>query len=64
MTNCVILLTVKDMKRAWLFWLSVVGVLAALVIVLHATQVLPLPPAPPYQNGEKQWITPDNPWTW
>ncbi len=35
-----------------------------LIIVLHATRVLPLPPAPPYKNGENQWITPENPWTW
>ena len=52
------------MKRAWLFWLSVVVGLTALVFVLHATKVLPLPAAPPYKNGENQWITPENPWTW
>jgi hypothetical protein len=52
------------MKRAWLIWTTAVVFLGALVVILHATHVLPLPPAPPYVNGEKITVTPRNPWTW
>ncbi len=55
---------VADMKRGWLIWSSVVVFLGILVVILHATHVLPLPPAPPYRNGEQNWVTPKNPWTW
>ncbi len=51
-------------KRAWIIGISAVVGLAAIVIVLHATHVLPLPPAPPYENGEHEMVTPKNPWTW
>jgi hypothetical protein len=53
-----------DMKRAWLMWTAGIALLGALVVVLHATHVLPLPPAPPYRNGDQNLVTPRNPWTW
>jgi len=52
------------MKRGGLVWLSAFVLLAAVVVILHATHVLPLPPAPPYKNGEGVMVTPSNPWTW
>jgi hypothetical protein len=55
---------VVGMKRAWLRWTAVIVFLGALVVVLHATHVLPLPPAPPYRNGDQNLVTPVNPWTW
>jgi len=52
------------MRRAWVFWLSAAVFVVLLIIVLHAVRVLPLPPAPPYKNGEGNWVTPTNPWNW
>ncbi len=52
------------MKRTALVWLSALVVMAAVIILLHATHVLPLPPAPPYKNGDGVMVTPSNPWTW
>ncbi len=51
-------------KRKVLVWFGIILGLAALVVILHATHVLPLPPAPPYKDGEGNMITPKNPWTW
>ncbi len=51
------------MRRTALVWISAVVVMVAAIFVLHATGVLPLPPAPPYKNGEGVMVTPSNPWT-
>jgi hypothetical protein len=51
-------------KRTFFIWTGIVVGLAAIVVIFHAAHILPLSPAPPYENGEKQMITPSNPWSW